>query len=62
MRYALTAESDGFTVKDLLKILKDADPDALIIIGSDDNHCEDHLYQVNTGKHLVGFFTEPAEE
>lgn len=55
-------ESDGFTVGDLLTILKDADPNALIVMGSDSDHCDQYLYQIHVNKSLVGFFSNPEEE
>jgi hypothetical protein len=53
---------EGFTVRDLLRILKDAEPDALIVVGSDYNNCDNYLYNVNIGSSLVGFFTEPERD
>ena len=53
---------DGFTVRELLEILQNADPDALIMIGRNENDCENYLYGVNVGEYLVGFFTEAESE
>lgn len=54
-------EEDGYTVKELLDILKDADPDSLIIIGRNHNDCDEYLYHITVGSALVGFFTEPED-
>lgn len=52
---------DGFTVGELMEILKEADPDALILIGNNPDDCEEYLYEVGIGKYLVGFFTERTD-
>ena len=62
MKKTFTIESDGFTVKDLMEILKDANPNALILVGRDPDDCSNYLYQVITRKSCVGFFTEPDED
>ncbi len=54
--YEKPIETDGFTVRELMDLLKDADPDAIIVVGKDVNHCDGYLYGVGIGT-LVGFFT-----
>lgn len=51
-----------FTVRELIDILKKADPDALIVTGTGLNDCENYIERVVINKAIVGFFTEAEEE
>lgn len=53
---------DGFTVGELIELLKDADPDALIITGRNPDHCDTYLYGVSIGKGLVGLYSDTEEQ
>jgi len=60
--YVMPVSEDGFTVRDLLEVLKDADPDALIMIQDtpyQDGY--DYLYGVTPGKYTSLLITEPPE-
>lgn len=55
---------DSFTVGELIELLRNADPDAEIVVGEDENHPDSLINHVIVEKHLVGLFfnREPAPD
>lgn len=51
-----------YTVKELVEILSQANPDALIIIGRNENDCKEYIERVIVSDNVVGFMTETEDE
>ena len=61
---AYNNKAEGFTVRDLLRILEGVNPNALILVGNNPDDCEDYLYGIHVPSRpekaaTVGFFVEP---
>lgn len=51
-----------YTVRELIEILSQANPDALIILGRNEDECTNYIERVIVSDNLVGFMTEMEDD
>lgn len=63
MRNVYKPMSDSvYTVKELIEILSKANPEALIVIGRNEDECTNYIERVIVSDNLVGFMTEMEDD